>query len=139
MKFLPFNTVLVIFLVPIFHSVFYSVSELKRACFRQACVAQAGFLDEHEDLFWVYDEDQCFWMKFPFQGRSLRQGGKSKGRGSQSSRKEEKDQEPAGFSGLAPKEEARARSLEREAVHLLARRISLKKKLKRRKPKMMRC
>ena len=32
-----------------------------------------GFLDEHEDLFW------CFWMKFPFQGRSLRKGGKSKG------------------------------------------------------------
>ena len=28
-----------------------------------------GFLDEHEDLFWVYDEDQCFWMKYPFQGR----------------------------------------------------------------------
>ena len=38
-----------------------------------------GFLDEHEDLFWVYDEDQCFWMKYPFQGRSLRKGGKSKG------------------------------------------------------------
>ena len=35
-----------------------------------------GFLDEHEDLFWVYDED---WMKYPFQGRSLRKGGKSKG------------------------------------------------------------
>ena len=38
-----------------------------------------GFLDEHEDLFWVCDEDQCFWMKYPFQGRSLRKGGKSKG------------------------------------------------------------
>ena len=25
-----------------------------------------GFLDEHEDLFWVYDEDQCFWMKAAF-------------------------------------------------------------------------
>ena len=37
-----------------------------------------GFLDEHEDLFWVYDEDH-FWMKHPFQGRSLRKGGKSKG------------------------------------------------------------
>ena len=37
-----------------------------------------GFLDEHEDLFWVYDEDQCFWMKYPFR-RSLRKGGKSKG------------------------------------------------------------
>ena len=40
-----------------------------------------GFLDEHEDLFWVYDEDQCYWMKYPFQGRSLRKGGKSKGGG----------------------------------------------------------
>ena len=40
-----------------------------------------GFLDEHEDLFWVYDEEQCFWIKFPFQGRSLRKGGKSKGNG----------------------------------------------------------
>ena len=38
-----------------------------------------GFLDEHEDLFWVCDEDQCFWMKWPFQGRSLKNGGKSKG------------------------------------------------------------
>ena len=38
-------------------------------------------LDEHEDLFWVYDEGQCFWMKFPFQGRSLRKRGKSKGKG----------------------------------------------------------
>ena len=38
-----------------------------------------GFLDEHEDLFWVYDEDQCFSMNYPFQGRSLRKGGKSKG------------------------------------------------------------
>ena len=38
-----------------------------------------GFLDEHEDLFWVYDEDQCFWKKYPFQGRSLRKSGKSKG------------------------------------------------------------
>ena len=32
-----------------------------------------GFLDEHEDLFWVYDEGQCF------QCRLLRKGGKSKG------------------------------------------------------------
>ena len=39
-----------------------------------------GFLDEQEDLFWLYDEDQCFWMKYPFQGRSLRKGDKSKGR-----------------------------------------------------------
>ena len=38
-----------------------------------------GFLDEHEDLFWVYDEEQCFWMKCPFQGRYLRKDGKSKG------------------------------------------------------------
>ena len=43
-----------------------------------------GFLDEHEDLFWVYDEDQGFWMKYPFQGRSLRKGGRSKrGKGKQ--------------------------------------------------------
>ena len=48
-----------------------------------------GFLDEHEDLFWVYDEDQCFWMKYPFQGRSLRKGGKSKGgKGKQGKSKE---------------------------------------------------
>ena len=40
-----------------------------------------GFLDEHEDIFWMYDEDQCYWMKYPFQGRSLRKGGKSKGGG----------------------------------------------------------
>ena len=40
-----------------------------------------GFLDEHEDIFWVYDEDQCYWMKYPFQGRFLRKGSKSKGGG----------------------------------------------------------
>ena len=40
-----------------------------------------GFLDEHEDMFWMYDEDQCYWMRYPFQGRSLRKGGKSKGGG----------------------------------------------------------
>ena len=40
-----------------------------------------GFLDEHEDIFWMYDEDQCYWMKYPFQGRSLRKGSKSKGGG----------------------------------------------------------
>ena len=40
-----------------------------------------GFLDEHEDIFSMYDEDQCYWMKYPFQGRSLRKGGKSKGGG----------------------------------------------------------
>ena len=40
-----------------------------------------GFLDEHEDIFWIYDEDQCYWMKYPFQGRSLRKGSKSKGGG----------------------------------------------------------
>ena len=46
-----------------------------------------GFLDEHEDLFWVYDEDQCFWMKCPFQGRSLRKDGKSKEKESKASPK----------------------------------------------------
>ena len=40
-----------------------------------------GFLDEHEDIFWMYDEDQCYWMKYPFQGRFLRKGSKSKGGG----------------------------------------------------------
>ena len=40
-----------------------------------------GFLDEHEDIFWMYDEDQCYWMKYPLQGRSLRKGSKSKGGG----------------------------------------------------------
>ena len=25
---------------------------------------QVDLLDEHEDLFWVYYEEQCFWMKF---------------------------------------------------------------------------
>ena len=29
----------------------------------------------------MYDEEQCFWMKYPFQGRSLRKGSKSKGGG----------------------------------------------------------
>ena len=38
-------------------------------------------LDEHEDIFWIYDEEQYFWMKHPFQGRSLNKGGKSKGKG----------------------------------------------------------
>ena len=65
-----------------------------------------GFLDEHEDLFWVYDEDQCFWMKYPFQGRSLRKGfrsdkskggkgkqGKSKGKGAMARRLEEIEDE----------------------------------------------
>ena len=27
----------------------------------------------------MYNEDQCFWMKYAFQGKSLRKGGKSKG------------------------------------------------------------
>ena len=49
-----------------------------------------GFLDEHEDIFWMYDEDQCYWMKYPFQGRSLRKGkgkqGKSKGKGASARR-----------------------------------------------------
>ena len=40
-----------------------------------------GFLDEHEDPFWMHDEEQCFWMKFPCQGRLPLKGGKSKGKG----------------------------------------------------------
>ena len=42
---------------------------------------EEGFLDEHEDTLWIYDEDQGYWVKYPFQGRSLRKGGKSKGGG----------------------------------------------------------
>ena len=42
---------------------------------------EEGFLDEHEDTLWIYDEDQCYWIKYPFQGRTLRKGGKSKGGG----------------------------------------------------------
>ena len=42
---------------------------------------EEGFLDEHEDTLWIYDEDQCYWAKYPFQGRTLRKGGKSKGGG----------------------------------------------------------
>ena len=98
-----------------------------------------GFLDEHEDLFWVYDEDQCFWMKCPFQGRSLRKGGKPKGgKGSKPSRKERVPR-LAGSSGRAAKEEEKARSLEREAVHLLARRTSPRKKLRKRRLRTMHC
>ena len=44
-------------------------------------VCDETFLDEHEDIFWMYDEDQCYWMKYPFQGRYLRKGSKSKGGG----------------------------------------------------------
>ena len=40
-----------------------------------------GFLDEHEDISWIYDEEQCFWMRNPFQGRYPKKGGKSKGKG----------------------------------------------------------
>ena len=39
-----------------------------------------GFLDEHGDIFWIYDEEQSFWMRNPFQGRYLKKGGKSKGK-----------------------------------------------------------
>ena len=97
------------------------------------------FLDEHEDLFWVFDEDQCFWLKYPFQGRSLRKGGKSNGGKGKQGKSNQKHQRLAGFSSHTAKEEERARSLEREAVHLLARRMSPKKKLKKRRPRMMRC
>ena len=44
-------------------------------------IGEEGFLDEHEDTLWIYDEDQCYWVRYPFQGRTLRKGGKSKGGG----------------------------------------------------------
>ena len=72
-----------------------------------------GFLDEHEDLFWVYDEDQCFWMKHPFQGRSLRKGGKFKGGKESKASPNERVPRLAGSSGRTAKEEEKARSLER--------------------------
>ena len=34
-----------------------------------------------EDVFWIYDEDQCHWIRQLFQGRFLKKGGKSKGKG----------------------------------------------------------
>ena len=42
-------------------------------------VQDESFLDEHEDIFWIYDEDQCYWIRQPFQGRFLKKGGKPKG------------------------------------------------------------
>ena len=32
------------------------------------------YLDPDEDAFWTYDEEQCYWMRRPFQGRSQRRG-----------------------------------------------------------------
>ena len=33
-----------------------------------------GFLDECEDIFWIYDKERCFWMKNPFQGTLPQEG-----------------------------------------------------------------
>ena len=81
-------------------------------------------------------------MKYPFQGRSLRKGGKSKGgKGKQGKSKGKGSSVPrlAGSSGRTAREEEKARSLERKAVHLLARRVSPKKKLRKRRLRTMRC
>ena len=99
-----------------------------------------GFLDEHEDLFWVYDEDQCFWMKYPFKGKSLRKGGKSREeKESKASLKEKVSKGLAGSFGRAARKEEKARSLEREAVHLPARRMSPKKLLRKRSLRTIHC
>ena len=55
---------------------------------------EAGFLDLCEDVFWHYEEEQCYWLRFPFQGHALKKGkgkgkskkGKSKGKGYQARR-----------------------------------------------------
>ena len=49
-----------------------------------------GFLDEREDLFWVYDEDQCFLMKLPSKEDHCEKVVGQKEKGSQASRKEER-------------------------------------------------
>ena len=91
-----------------------------------------GFLDEHEDIFWMYDEDQCYWMKYPFQGRSLRKGGKSKGGGK-------------GKQGKAKGKGSSARRFFRpyrkvgRAVAQLLRQTLPKKRSKKRRLRMMRC
>ena len=70
-----------------------------------------GFLDEHEDIFWMYDEDQCYWMKYPFRGRSLRKGSKSKeeAKESKESRRARVPQHVGSFDRIV-KEEAKAAS-----------------------------
>ena len=75
-------------------------------------ISDEGFLDEHEDLLsWVYDEDLCFWMKFPFQGRSLRKSSQFKGKRKSGKSKGGKGSSAHRFFRPYRKEEARARSL----------------------------
>ena len=98
-----------------------------------------GFLDEHEDIFWMYDEDQCYWMKYPFQGRSLRKGGKSKGGGKGKQGKSKGKGAPARrFFGHTVKEEAKARRVGRAVAQPL-RQMLPKKRSKKRRLRMMRC
>ena len=98
-----------------------------------------GFLDEHEDLFWVYDKDQCFWMKYPFQGRSLHKGGKSKGgKGKQGKSKGKGSTTRRFFRPCRKEEEEKARRVERVAVQLL-RQMLPKKKLRKRRLRMTHC
>jgi len=45
---------------------------------------EEGFLDEYQDLFWVYDDQSSAWASYPFQGRKVRKGtpkGHGKGKG----------------------------------------------------------
>ena len=43
-----------------------------------ANTGEEGSLDEHEDVFWLFGEDQCYWIRLPLQsGKS--KGGLSKG------------------------------------------------------------
>ena len=82
-----------------------------------------GFLDEHEDTFCICDEDQCYWMRNPFPGRYLKKGGKSKGKRKKGKSKAGKGSAARRIFGFSGNQEARARSLERQTVHLLARQI----------------
>ena len=100
---------------------------------------EEGFLDEHEDTLWIHDEDQCYWVKYPFQGRTLRKGGKSKGEEKESKESQRaRASQHVGFSDRIAKEEARARKEERAVAQLL-RQILLKKRSKKRRLRMMRC
>ena len=99
-------------------------------------IGDEGFLDEHEDLFWVYDEEQCFWMKYPFQGRSLRKGEEG-AKESKESRKERALQH-AGSSGHTEKEEEKARRVGRAVAQLLRPTLP-KKRSRKRRLRMMHC
>ena len=48
---------------------------------------EEGFLPDFEEVFWVYDDDQCYWSSRPTPFRNMKKGkgkgkkGKSKGKG----------------------------------------------------------